>query len=401
MTKQPLAEVFGFPVDNLSHEAGRYREKRLCPFNNKVPNCTKDKANDPLGVCSVNEGDRVAITCPIRFREDWLIAEDADGFFFPPDAKWTSLVEVRLKDRHGQSAGNVDVVLVSYDDLARDEVVNVASVPQRSPFRYAGGKTWLVPRIRRWLTGTPAELIEPFAGGGIVGLTAAAECLAGHVTMVEVDEQVAAVWRTIVNDGQGVWLAERVAGFELTVESLKRALGEKPLTVRERAFQTILKNRTFRGGILAPGSAPLKYGENGRGIQSRWYPETLRRRILDIQAMSERLMFIEGDGLEVIKQNACRTDVAFFIDPPYTAAGKKAGRRLYTHFDLDHNELFHAVSGIRGDFLMTYDDSGGVRELAARHGFDTELIAMKNTHHTRMKELLIGFDLSWLRVCDA
>ena len=24
-------------------------------------------------------------------------------------------------------------------------IVNVASVPQRSPFRYPGGKTWLIP----------------------------------------------------------------------------------------------------------------------------------------------------------------------------------------------------------------------------------------------------------------
>jgi hypothetical protein len=119
MPKQPLAEVFGFPIDNLSPEAVRYREKRLCPFNNKVPNCTKDKANDPLGVCSVNEGDRIAVTCPVRFREDWLIAEDAAAFFFPPNAKWTSLVEVRLKDKHGQSAGNVDVMLVSYDDRGK------------------------------------------------------------------------------------------------------------------------------------------------------------------------------------------------------------------------------------------------------------------------------------------
>lgn len=31
---------------------------------------------------------------------------------------------------------------------ARGQIVNVASVPQRSPFRYPGGKTWLVPHIR-------------------------------------------------------------------------------------------------------------------------------------------------------------------------------------------------------------------------------------------------------------
>jgi len=119
LPKQPLAEVFGFPISNQSPDAIRYRDKKLCPFNNKVPNCTKDKANDPLGVCSVYEGGSVTITCPVRFREDWLIAEDAAAFFFPPDASWTSLVEVRLKDKNGTSAGNIDVVLVSYDERGR------------------------------------------------------------------------------------------------------------------------------------------------------------------------------------------------------------------------------------------------------------------------------------------
>src|SRR5207248_2098843 len=152
---------------------------------------------------------------------------------------------------------------------------------------------------------------------------AAAERLAEHVTLVELDEQVAAVWRTVISDGEGMRLAEMINDFDLTIESLKRALGEKPSTVRERAFQTILKNRTFRGGILAPGSAPLNQGENGKGIKSRWYPETLRRRIMNIHAMRERLTFVEGDGLEIIRQNARRAGVAFFIDPPYTAAGKK------------------------------------------------------------------------------
>ena len=77
---QPLAEVFGFPISNESVNATRYREKKLCPFNNKVPNCTKDKANNPLGVCSVHHNGKAVITCPIRFREDWLIVENATIF---------------------------------------------------------------------------------------------------------------------------------------------------------------------------------------------------------------------------------------------------------------------------------------------------------------------------------
>jgi hypothetical protein len=111
----PLAEVFGHATVDFSDRAQRFRRSKLCPFNNKVPSCTKDKAKDPLGVCSVNHGPSVVITCPIRFREDWLIADDAAAFFFPEGAMWTSLTEVRLPDGEGKSAGNIDVVLVAYN----------------------------------------------------------------------------------------------------------------------------------------------------------------------------------------------------------------------------------------------------------------------------------------------
>lgn len=119
MSKHPLAEVFGFPIDNQSPEAQRHRHNRLCPYNNRVPSCTKDRASDPLGVCSIFDGAEVAITCPVRFRQDWLIAEDASRFFFREGTRWTSLTEVRLNDRHGQSAGNIDIVLVAYDNRGR------------------------------------------------------------------------------------------------------------------------------------------------------------------------------------------------------------------------------------------------------------------------------------------
>jgi len=142
-SNQPLAEVFGHLVTDLSASANRYRSRRLCPFNNKVPNCTKDKAKNPLGVCSILQEGAPIITCPIRFREDWLITDDAASFFFPDDATWTSLTEVRLNDAKGRSAGNIDVVLVSYDndgkvlDFGALEIQAVyISGNVRDPFEY-------------------------------------------------------------------------------------------------------------------------------------------------------------------------------------------------------------------------------------------------------------------------
>ena len=116
---QPLAEVFGFPINNESARAKRYRENKLCPFNNIVSNCTKNSIEFPLGVCSLNHKGKPVVICPIRFREDWSIISDAAGFIFDKKATWTHVGEVRLKDKHGKSAGNIDYVLVSYDDKGR------------------------------------------------------------------------------------------------------------------------------------------------------------------------------------------------------------------------------------------------------------------------------------------
>jgi len=284
-----------------------------------------------------------------------------------------------------------------FDDSRRASIVNVASVPHRSPFRYPGGKTWLVPTIRKWLssmTYRPYELIEPFAGGGIVSLTAAFESLTEKVLMVELDSEVASVWQTILN-GHGEWLADKIVHFRLTPETVRNELATERTETHERAFRTILRNRINHGGILAPGSGVLKHGENGKGLSSRWYPETLRRRILDIQSVKDKIRIVQSDGLEVLRANAYRPDAAFFIDPPYTAAGKKAGARLYTHNELDHEELFSIAGTLSGDFLMTYDNAEGVIALARKHNFDMKAIPMKNTHHAEMTELLIGRNLDW------
>lgn len=516
-TIQPLAEVFGYLITDQSVRAERYRSNRLCPFNNKVPNCTKDKAKNPLGVCSIFFENKPVITCPIRFREDWLITGDAATFFFDEGTKWSSLTEVRLNDSNDKSAGNIDVVLVAYDIDGRirdfgaleiqavyisgnvrdpfeyymknpkghtsmdwsgqpncprpdylsssrkrlapqllfkggilhswqkrtavalnksffdtlppmkqtsrsnaevawliydlecinengrdryklkkiDEVftefkpalfsittplpgrvdefvkllqekldeqletppinkniknhsemttfkqqtlfpemseniqtpkpVNVASVPKRSPFRYPGGKTWFVPTFRDWISQKylkPKILVEPFAGGGIISLTALFENFVSKSIMVEIDEEIAAVWQAVI-DGDAEWLARRILTFNLTKEAVIEEITKVDVSIKEKAFQTILKNRTFHGGILAEGSGFLKHGENGKGIRSRWYPMTLAQRLINLNQVANRIDFRCDDGLKIIQEFASQQNIVFFIDPPYTAGGKK------------------------------------------------------------------------------
>ena len=298
---------------------------------------------------------------------------------------------------------NIGYQRTFFDIPASEHVVNVASVPQRSPFRYPGGKTWLIPCIRRWLTSLdkrPSVFLEPFVGGGIVGLTVAFEELAEHVVLVELDKQVAAVWQTILA-GEAEWLAERILNFDVTLPGVQEVLSQQPKDRREEAFRTILKNRTYHGGILAPGSALIKNGENGKGIKSRWYPETLAKRIRAIGRIRDKFTFLCGDGIAVMQDYSRRKHTAFFVDPPYTAGtvnGKRAGKRLYTHHQIDHEHLFSISARVAGDILLTYDDSPDVRDLAARHSFEVRSVAMKNTHHAKMTELLISRNLEWLHV---
>jgi DNA adenine methylase len=179
-------------------------------------------------------------------------------------------------------------------------------------------------------------------------------------------------------------------------EPSERAKNEAAALLGRLGGLTILKNRTLHGGILAEGSRFIRNGERGKGISSRWYPRTLAKRMTNLSLVANRIEFQHGDGMDVLIAHADDKNAIFFIDPPYTAGGKRAGTRLYTHFELDHERLFRICKGLAGDFLMTYDNAEEVKKLARRHGFEMKPVAMKNTHHAQMTELLIGRNLDWL-----
>ena len=276
----------------------------------------------------------------------------------------------------------------------KKHVVNVASVPQRSPFRYPGGKTWLVPVARQWFRQADAlsELIEPFAGGGIISLTAAAEHFFNRVTMSELDDDMAAAWFTIFSDKDCEWLIDKIIDFDVTVENIDEALEESCKGIKERAFATIVRNRTNHGGILACGAGKIKNGECGKGLSSRWYPNTLAKRILEANSLRDIIDFVQEDAFSILDKRKDDENAFFFIDPPYTIAG----RRLYNLHKIDHQKLFEIVFGLKGKFLMTYDDTEEIRRLSEKYNLKYRSIPMQTTHLITKEELLISNDFEWM-----
>ena len=275
--------------------------------------------------------------------------------------------------------------------VSRIPVVNVASVPQRSPLRYPGGKTWFVPHIREWLKLNRSEvLVEPFVGGGVVALTAVMEGLVNKVQLVELDREVAAFWRAALDCPEE--LIDRIRAFDPTPESMRHLMESAPKTDLDQGFRTLVLNRTRRGGILAPGAALLQSGEGGKGLRSRWYPSTLIARLEEIRKVADRISFIEGDAMQVLPSILKRlgSGAAVFIDPPYTAkGGKQAGLRLYAHAGVDHEALFSMMAEFQNNFLMTYDAAPEIVSLVREFEFHAVRLSMKNTHQSTRAELVI------------
>jgi DNA adenine methylase len=152
----------------------------------------------------------------------------------------------------------------------------------------------------------------------------------------------------------------------------------------------------------------------------RWYPETIVNRLREIGRHADRIDFRETDGMQLLEEllanrgygPACAKHSAagrseasgadlpacvrqhtqagvIFVDPPYTAGGKRAGRRLYAHNEIDHPRLFEMLADSGTDFLMTYDRTSEIVSLSQKYGFHAVGVTMKNTHHALIPELII------------
>jgi Restriction endonuclease NotI len=116
-----ISEVFGHGIDDQSNEAWADRNARRCRFRDGP--CNKASSTDPIGICSVSDGQEAASLCPVRFLDEGRIFRDAARIAFGEAASFSIFPEIRIlqvpdlkRQGHMKKIGKVDFVLGKIDD---------------------------------------------------------------------------------------------------------------------------------------------------------------------------------------------------------------------------------------------------------------------------------------------
>ena len=232
--------------------------------------------------------------------------------------------------------------------------------------------------------------VEPFAGGANVGLAMLLEGYAKYLHLAEVDTDVAAFWETVTRHPD--WLVEQILYFPQKRQVLLEVMRLKDLSIREKGFVTLLRNRTARGGVIGSTGGLLRRGENGNGVFSRWYPDTLAKRVEAIKSKLGSITFSPNDGFELIEKLAPSSSSVLFLDPPYSYAKTSAGHRLYGHSDVSFERLIDVCRVAKARYVLCYEDSDVVRRAAATIGAICRTVKVRNSHNALTKEVIISND---------
>jgi site-specific DNA-adenine methylase len=265
-----------------------------------------------------------------------------------------------------------------------------------SPLRYPGGKRPFLRIARAWLSGLhrTEHLVEGFAGGASVGLTALCEGYVDRLTLIELDADIAHFWATVFSS-DGDELAKRIERTP-TVAAAHALLGSAPVDDVDRALHTLIENRLGYNGIRVAGAGKLGTAAGAPASSWTYNPTTLAWRIRYLASRRAAVDVIHGDALAVLPSYARQPATGFYLDPPYSAEGTFA-QRQYLHWQLNHPHLVDVAAGLSGEFLLSHQDAKLVRQLAGWYRLELAEVPMPRRGRGHVNELLISRDLSWLK----
>jgi DNA adenine methylase len=245
--------------------------------------------------------------------------------------------------------------------------------PFLSPLRYPGSKRRLGEYVRQALELNqlqPDLYVEPFFGGGSVGIQLMQHDLVDKVLIMDLDPWVASFWRTLFFDTD--WLIHKIRNTEVTLDLWQELKVSKPRSIREQAWACFYLNRTSFSGILERKAGPLggRAQKSEYKIDCRFPREVLIQRVERIAELREKVYGVWNcswiDGFRRIKaeqknKRLPKKNIFYYLDPPFFEEAEELYR--YYFQEKDHVALRDCLIKMQDKWLLSYDNSDDVEKL--------------------------------------
>lgn len=246
----------------------------------------------------------------------------------------------------------------------------------KQPFYRTGGKTKICEELINYMP-PHKTYVEPFIGGGSIFCNKAKADLN---IINDLDKNIFNLWSDFQNCDNFDF--EFIPEINADREIFFRFLNQTEFnSSKERFTRNLFLNKySFSGNMNKIGYSDIKKWRPNKFVYIKKHFNEYKELLKDVLIFNEdykRLISIYDS-----------TDTFFYLDPPYSKNLKYWGYGLPF---ITNEELSNAVRGIRGKFMLSYDDTPENREL-----FKDFYIKDINTHYAvkskglrAVKEILV------------
>jgi DNA adenine methylase len=235
----------------------------------------------------------------------------------------------------------------------------------KSLFRYPGAKTRLIKKFDRLLDAMiqgKEAFVEPFVGGGSVGLYVAEKYPLLPLYFNDLDPWISAFWSVM---GDGTHLEHQrlltLVNRQPTIKMFHELRDRGPRDVIEEAFYAVFFNRTTFSGILDAGPIGGLQQNSKWKVDCRYNADLLMSSIDAIyQLLHGRVTVTRGNGIQRI-EFGCHSGMLLYVDPPYYEKGNDLYPISMTHED--HLDLVRSMRTTTASWILSYDSCAFVKEM--------------------------------------
>lgn len=237
-----------------------------------------------------------------------------------------------------------------------------------TPLRYPGGKQRLAGYFQRLIRLNDLQgchYVEPFAGGGGLGLSLLISGHVGSVHLNDLDRSIYAFWYSLKYRRDELCDLIRSTRISMREWDRQKAVQQRKHRAKllDLGFSTLYLNRTNRSGIIRGGMIGGRNQDGRWSIKSRFDKKTIIDRIQALGRYSKEISVSNKSALDSRSLSFGSSDPCLiYVDPPYF---DKSSRLYMNKLGLqDHSNLAQRVRRNKNDkVVVTYDTASEILNL--------------------------------------